>query len=161
MPKYALVIDDPIAHHAAEIERNVRVHTQRVIGSREVDPAERARVVGHVERRIRETVGAPKAAGELHTVADSECPDGLQNCRQCGDPAHRDTCRAAGHCPHCGTRHGIAPESYLQATGVALQVLDDPQAHLGRWDRTTRSFVPQPAHALHEERRRADDPSIV
>lgn len=63
------------------------------------------------------------AIGEVWTVAESVCPDALPNCRNCGDPAHADTCRAAGHCSRCGTLHGIAPDAVLIAHGLELQAL--------------------------------------
>ena len=56
-------------------------------------------------------------------AVDSECPDGLPNCRNCGDPAHEEACRAAGHCPLCGTVHGIAPNAHLAANGYRLDVV--------------------------------------
>jgi hypothetical protein len=57
----------------------------------------------------------------VHTEADTACPNGLPNCRQCGDPAHAEACRSAGHCPDCGTKHGVAPESVVRANGYRLE----------------------------------------
>lgn len=64
---------------------------------------------------------SPADAGAVHTVMDSECPNGLPNCRNCGDPEHAESCAKAGHCPFCGTRHGIAPDRVLAANGFALE----------------------------------------
>lgn len=80
-------------------------------------------------------VGA--AAGDLWAIAERECPLGQPNCPDCGDPAHRDACHAAGHCPQCGTAHGIAPTARLAAIGVILVELDATGAPVDRaWTRT-------------------------
>ena len=65
----------------------------------------------------------PRKKGDVHTVADSECPLGRPNCRNCGDPDHVATCRAAGHCPDCGTKHGIAPDAIVARNGYRLEPL--------------------------------------
>lgn len=66
------------------------------------------------------------------------------NCRNCGDQAFVALCRAAGHCPDCGTTHGIAPDSVLAATGVILTPLASrPQAG-HRWNTGTRAFETEP-----------------
>ena len=59
--------------------------------------------------------------GHVHTEMDDECPLGLPNCRNCGDPAYAERCKEAGHCPDCGTKHGIAPESVLEKHGFKLE----------------------------------------
>ena len=64
-----------------------------------------------------------RKAGEVHDIAASECPDGMPNCRNCGDPQHAASCQAAGHCPDCGTKHGVAPDSVVAANGYALVAL--------------------------------------
>jgi len=68
--------------------------------------------------------GIPREKGTVHTIADDECPEGKPNCRNCGDPEFAQLCRAAGHCHHCGTRHGIAPQSMVEFNGYIL-VKDD------------------------------------
>ena len=59
--------------------------------------------------------------GTVHVEMDSECPHGRPNCRNCGDPTHRASCHAQGHCPDCGTKHGIAPDAVLAMNGYALE----------------------------------------
>lgn len=59
--------------------------------------------------------------GFIHTEVDSECPEGLPNCRNCGDPNYKQSCKEAGHCSDCGTRHGIAPDSVLAKNGFKLE----------------------------------------
>lgn len=112
MPRYAIVIEDADLAYAREIERNVNAHAKR--------PQDRVRV----ERIIRQVIGPKRAAGEVHAEASSECPNGLPNCRNCGDPEHAATCKAAGHCPDCGTKHGIAPDRILRENGYRLEAVD-------------------------------------
>ena len=112
MPKYHIVIAD--ADKAHQFERR-----------RYREAFERAKVrPDRLERLVDERAGSKRDVGVVHAEAvASECPDGLPNCRNCGDPAHVTTCRAAGHCPECGTKHGIAPTSVLVAHGFALEVI--------------------------------------
>lgn len=42
------------------------------------------------------------------------------NCRNCGDPEHAASCTAKGHCPDCGTKHGIAPDRIVAENGYEL-----------------------------------------
>jgi hypothetical protein len=56
--------------------------------------------------------------GAVWAELATECPEGRPNCDRCGDPAHADACQAAGHCADCGTKHGIAPLSVLEAHGL-------------------------------------------
>lgn len=117
MPHYAIVIEDPEKHKAAAEER---------------------------QAKARFPLKAPRRAiGDLHTTANSECPLGGINCRNCGDPAFAESCQAAGHCPHCGTRHGIAPESYLAKSGVVLKEVAPPGLD-DEWDPAQRTFVKRP-----------------
>jgi hypothetical protein len=81
-----------------------------------VDPASARE--GEVARGF--TQAQLRDAGTIHTHADSECPEGRPNCRNCGDPAHAESCIANGHCPDCGTKHGIAPDSVIAKHGYAL-----------------------------------------
>jgi hypothetical protein len=81
-----------------------------------VDPAS-ARD-GEVARGVRQA--ELRAAGTIHSQADSECPEGRPNCRNCGDPSHIEQCQSKGHCPDCGTKHGIAPDSVIAKHGYAL-----------------------------------------
>lgn len=110
MPKFAIVIKDPALAHAKEIERNVEANLR-------VRPDLTRSMV---EGAVRRFIGGERKAGDVHTEMDSECPAGLPNCRNCGDPAFRDQCAREGHCPHCGTRHGIAPDSVIAANGYEL-----------------------------------------
>jgi len=134
MPHYAIVIKDPPLAHAKEVERNVAANLAAGSLSAETHGA-------RVELRVRQFVGAPKQVGDLHTVCEEACPEGLPNCRNCGDPAHAEACAAAGHCPDCGTKHGIAPASVVAANGYDL-IAVEPSAEGHVWDRDQRSFVP-------------------
>lgn len=71
---------------------------------------------------------------ESAPIKDTACPLGQPNCRNCGDPAYKDACAAAGHCPQCGTAHGIAPDSVVKAAGVELVPVSEQewQEHLAR-----------------------------
>jgi hypothetical protein len=139
MAHFAIVIADAAKAHRQEIARNVAANI-RAHANAEMDAADLTRLAMHLDKRVRETVGAPKAEGDLHTHMPDTCPDGRPNCRNCGDPAHAATCRAAGHCDKCGTAHGIAPASTLEANGYALVEVDAPQ-HGHVWDRAERKFV--------------------
>ena len=66
----------------------------------------------------------PRPKGTIHCEMDIECPNGGKNCRNCGDPLFKEACSKAGHCPHCGTRHGVAPNSVLAANGYKLVVIE-------------------------------------
>lgn len=83
--------------------------------------------------------------GDLWGTADLECPRDMPNCRNCGDPAYAETCRAAGHCPDCGVRHAVAPDSVLLAHGLEIQLLTAAPAAGEVWNRDTRAFVMVPA----------------
>lgn len=102
MPRYRIVIHDEAKAHEAHIA-SYRLHPQ-------------------IQRQMR-AENRPRPAGTVHTDAESECPNGLPNCRNCGDPAHLESCVAAGHCPDCGTKHGIAPDAHLAANGYRLEPL--------------------------------------
>jgi predicted Zn-ribbon and HTH transcriptional regulator len=58
--------------------------------------------------------------GHVHAEMNVECPDGGKNCRNCGDPEFKEQCSSLGHCPNCGTSHGIAPNSVLIKNGLKL-----------------------------------------
>lgn len=100
MARFKIVVDDEEKAHAALL------HSYRL-----------------VDRRTRDQVRAlpRRKVGDMHTVANTDCPDGLPNCRNCGDPDHFAACRAAGHCPHCGVKHGIAPDAILAQNGYRLE----------------------------------------
>lgn len=67
---------------------------------------------------------AVRPVGTVHAASvESECPNGLPNCRNCGDPAHAASCQASGHCPDCGTLHGIAPDAVIEANGYRLEIV--------------------------------------
>lgn len=114
MPKYQIVIADAQLAHDREIHRNIEANV-RLHGE-----AHRVRIEKLVRARYPH---GPRPKGTVHDEADSDCPDGLPNCRNCGDLAHAETCRAAGHCPDCGTKHGIAPESVVAANGYVLKAV--------------------------------------
>lgn len=79
-------------------------------------------VIKKIENRLAGVIN--KKVGDIHGPADTECPDGGTNCRNCGDPAYYESCKAAGHCPHCGRAgdggHGCAPTSVVEANGFEL-----------------------------------------
>lgn len=114
MPRYRIIIHDAQLAHDREIHRNIEANV-RAHGE-----AHRARITRHVQDRYAHP---PRPEGTVHDEADSECPDGLPNCRHCGDPAHEETCKAAGHCPACGTKHGIAPDAHLTANGYRMETV--------------------------------------
>lgn len=95
MPRYKIVVDDVDKAHKAMIE-SYRLHP---------------RLQSKITRR---------EIGTIHAEMDSECPNGGSNCRNCGDPNFIDSCKSNGHCPDCGTKHGIAPDSILQQNGYKL-----------------------------------------
>lgn len=120
MPHYALVVGDSQKDRDAEIGRYVRG------GRRRQD----------VEKHVPQ--GRP--VGSLHAHLEDACPDGGTNCRNCGDPAFTETCKAAGHCPACGTKHGIAPDSVVAAAGLVLQEIQPPGLDED-WNPQQRKFV--------------------
>lgn len=82
-------------------------------------------VEGRVRRalqRVDREVPMPQM-GDIWTEVDEgfECPEGGVNCRNCGDPEFKASCDAAGHCPGCGTKHGISPDSILVAAGLVAE----------------------------------------
>jgi hypothetical protein len=105
MAYYELQVVDSAKAHDARV-RSYRLHpaTQRQI-AREAAPA----------------------VGSVWTGLEDTCPDGLPNCRNCGDPQFAESCRKAGHCPHCGTKHGIAPDSVLAANGLTMVEASKPE----------------------------------
>jgi hypothetical protein len=129
MPYYALVIEDSDKAFAARRGLAVRSYQR----------------AGFSDRRATAAAAAlePTApvVGELWTVAATECPDELPNCRNCGDPVYADQCAAAGHCPLCGTAHGIAPSSVLEAHGLVLVELPAAPADDQQWNPDARGFV--------------------
>ncbi len=130
MAHYAIVIVDPVLAKHTEIERHLAVHQQR---SKAVD-------IKALRKHLAKSLGPEREAGDLHTTADVECPNDLPNCRNCGDPKHAASCRAKGHCPHCGTRHGIAPDAVLAENGLELVAVDGPPN--GRaWHKAHKTFV--------------------
>jgi hypothetical protein len=129
---YALVIEDTKKAHRAKVAMMTDAYRRAGLREREATA-------------LAEAGEGEPAVGDLWTTADVECPDGKPNCRHCGDPAHREACAAAGHCDQCGTRHGIAPASVLEAKGLALQALAERPRDGQTWDRQRRRFVTAPA----------------
>lgn len=110
MPTHAIVIHDADKAHAFEHTRYAEAFQRAGVA-----PEKAAKMAA-------ERVGQPRTVGTEHVARIEEaCPEGLPNCRNCGDPAFADSCRAAGHCPDCGTKHGIAPDSVLAAHGFRLE----------------------------------------
>jgi len=115
MPRYRIIIHDAQLAHDREIHRTIE-HYVRLHGE-----SKRA----HVERSVRaHFANGPRRVGTQHSQGDTECPEGLPNCRNCGDPDHAASCAEAGHCPHCGTAHGIAPDAHLIRDGYRLEPLE-------------------------------------
>lgn len=113
MPRYRVVIKDAQQAHNAEMQRNIEANV-KVHGERQ-----RLTITAMMKERYNH---APRPVGTVHDETDSECPDGLLNCRNCGDPNHEMTCKAAGHCIRCGIQHGIAPTATLDRNGYSLEV---------------------------------------
>jgi hypothetical protein len=135
MPYFAVVIKDAQVAHEQEIARTVE-HNVKIHG-------EDARP--RIEKHVRSFFAAPRPAGHLHAHVETECPDGLPNCRNCGDPVHAASCKAAGHCPHCGTLHGLAPDAHVTAHGYELVELDGPPKPDHVWNPSTKRFHPREA----------------
>lgn len=114
MAKYQIVIADADLAHAREIARNVE-HNVKIHGEQH-----RAKITAMVEARHP---NGPRPKGTVHDEVETDCPDGLPNCRNCGDPAYADDCQAKGHCPDCGTTHGLAPDAVVAANGYELKAL--------------------------------------
>lgn len=123
--RFHIVIKHAKKAHDKEIERNVNANVAEALKQ-----AKRARgklddrgqrvLRRRIEDAVRSRQGAERAVGTVHDTCDTECPDGEPNCRNCGDPAFAESCAAAGHCPHCGTKHGLAPDSVVAANGYEL-----------------------------------------
>jgi hypothetical protein len=128
---YALVVVDPSKAHAARRKQYVDAFLRAQLGATQAA----------ADRFADQHEPSPPEHGALWTVAESTCPDGLPNCRHCGDPAYVDSCRAAGHCPHCGTRHGIAPDSVLAAKGLQLHALAEHPTAGQIWNVSALKFV--------------------
>lgn len=94
-----LVVVDPQKAHVA------RVHSYRL------HPAVQKRVAAQPHPE----------AGSIHAEMNDACPEGRPNCRNCGDPDYAQQCKQQGHCPDCGTRHGVAPDSVLARNGLAIE----------------------------------------
>lgn len=110
MARYRIVIADADLAHRQEIARNVDANVA-VHGE-----GARPKLHAHFSKMFQ-----PRPVGHVHDEVDDTCPDGRPNCRHCGDPAYAEACRAAGHCPHCGTRHGLAPDAVVAANGYRVE----------------------------------------
>ena len=113
--KVAIVVDHPEVAHSREIERNVKANLDNLPEAQRTESNRRL-----VEQRVRKMVGDVKPQGTVHAIVDLECPSGMPNCRNCGDPDYADSCSEAGHCPDCGIKHGCAPASIVVANGYRL-----------------------------------------
>ena len=111
MPRYTLVITDADKAHAARLKQYEDAYRR----ARPHLPATALRALALEHEPVKPEVGS------TWTECDEACPEGRPNCRNCGDPAFAATCQADGHCPHCGTRHGIAPASVLAAHGLEMR----------------------------------------
>lgn len=146
MGHVAAVIVDPEKARAARIQEKVRVKLVMYEEATSTLPAAvRARrdmnaVARHVEDAVTAEEPLP-AVGELWGVAERECPLLLPNCENCGDPDFRDACAAAGHCPYCGTAHGVSSARRLREVGVELVEVDGPPTRERRWDSAARRMT--------------------
>lgn len=131
----AIVIDDPELANRKEIERNVNANMLRLPEMNRTGGNKRK-----IEKAVRAMVGKPKMAGDLHDAVELECPDGMPNCRNCGDPEYAESCQEAGHCPDCGTLHGCAPDSTVAANGYRLVEIDEIPEKTRNWNRVTERF---------------------
>lgn len=109
MPKFAIVVNDPDKHRAFELKRYTEAFQRSGVSSVKA------------KREAESRAPTKRERGFVHVEMSDDCPDGLPNCRNCGDPAHAASCRASGHCQDCGTKHGIAPDAVLAAHGFALE----------------------------------------
>lgn len=98
MPRYKIIIENVDKAHEAFIDSY--------------------KLLPHAQQKLRD--GPKRSVGTIHSEADSECPEDMPNCRNCGDPEFYIPCKKAGHCPDCGTKHGIAPDSVVAANGYKL-----------------------------------------
>lgn len=136
MPRFKIVIDNPQIAHEKEIERNVHANV-RAHGVDRMGAMDAVRAINAINRTVRAMVGSPRAPGTVHDICDSECPDGLPNCRNCGDPEHEASCKAAGHCENCGRStgapdvlqpkdgkmgHGLSPDRIVALRGYRLEL---------------------------------------
>jgi rubrerythrin len=137
---YAVVVKDPVVARTQEIARNVAANRAAHVSAL-ISDAERARRERFITQQVERMVGRMQPMGSLHDVASVECPEGMANCRNCGDPKHAAACRAAGHCPACGTRHGIAPDRLVAEHGYELIPLAAPPQAGQAWDPARRAFV--------------------
>lgn len=142
MPKqlYAIYVADPQTRNAflrSEYATKLRSENTRMTLARlnEVVEEQAQMVGGDLEQVI---------ADALHSVADAACPDGRPNCRNCGDPDYKASCAAAGHCPLCGTRHGVGPDALLATRGLAVTPLAALPTPDEQWDPATKAFVARP-----------------
>lgn len=94
--KFQIVVDDEDKAHEANLNVHYKDHSY---------------LHKFLEKRLK---------GTIHTEVDSECPNGLPNCRNCGDPEFEESCESQNHCPDCGTKHGVAPNSVLLKNGYKL-----------------------------------------
>jgi len=127
MPRYKIKIRDEELARDMEVKRNVDGNVKAAAGARKIPVASvrtDTKFMNKLKKQIeKRTKKRPK--GAVHAVAWTECPDGGANCRSCGDPLFVDQCAASGHCPYCGTLHGIAPESVVLANGYELEEIPD------------------------------------
>ena len=101
MPRYKIIIDDEDKAHEAFVN-SYRLHKK-------------------IQNQLKES--PKRIKGTIHTEMNSDCPEGLINCRNCGDPEFYGSCLSNGHCQDCGTKHGIAPDSILLANGYKLELV--------------------------------------
>jgi hypothetical protein len=148
---YAAVITDPQKARAARLAAVEAAHLKKgVLPDRARALAEQSESAAHAHTEAcaadcaREREPFALQVGDLwHDGAFAlDCPRGLPNCRNCGDPDHADTCRADGHCPLCGRRggHGVASDRVLKEKGVILHALPQRPRDDERWDRDARRF---------------------
>ena len=131
--RYYVVVGDPVVAHNQLIKRycarNEQVYGVSAMPKRLRDVA-RLKIL----EAVKQNQGAVKPKGFIHDRGPEnkgftfDCPDGLPNCRNCGDPDHAASCQAKGHCPNCGTLHGLVSERHMKENGYILVEVDQVDA---------------------------------
>jgi len=127
----AVVIADAVVAWGQEINRNLnhQILKRPGMSTGQLNML-KARIAGKYKLR---------AVGTLHTVVALECPEEMDNCRNCGDP--EEDCYGPNHCPSCGTLHGCAPDRIITQNGYKLIPLDGPIPDNQMWNAATESLV--------------------
>lgn len=132
MTYVAVVIADAQVARAEEIVRNLAYNLAMRSDATQGQ-------VNVIRARVEQSHGTLRPVGTLHTVIALECPEGMDNCRNCGDP--KTPCIGPNHCPYCGILHGCAPDRIVAQNGYKLIPVDGPIPDNKVWDIATESLV--------------------